>query len=227
MSIHAVSSLPARSAAGRTGPIEAGGRTVCVVADDLLAADGVLAHLKQVPGLRQLPSRQARDADVLVLVAFALTEPLVRRLADMRRLAGRDQRVVLVTDVVDKTLVPRAVTEGVVRIVPRGGASGPAIADAVLACHDESVGRSARPVPAAQPGFEYLRPPAEGTGGALSQREIAIVRLLALGLSTAEVASRLAYSERTIKSILSKLLRRLELRNRNQVIAYAYRVGAI
>lgn len=228
MTITAVSPLPvaaARVERRETGP------GVCVVADDLLAADGVLAHLKHVPSLRQLPSRQAVEADVLVLVAGALTPTLVRRLAELRRQAVNvRQRVVLITDVVDETLVGQAVAQGVTRIVPRAAAGGPAIAEAVLTCYDRpgSTGRPSFPVPTRKPGFEYIENASRGgAADVLSQREIAIVRLLALGLSTAEMATRLSYSERTIKSAVCKLLRRLELRNRNQVIAYAYRIGAI
>lgn len=213
------------SPVSRAEPDRDTGGTVCVVSDDLLAADGVLAHLKHVPWLLRLPPQQAPEADVIVLVAGELTQQLLQRLTDMRRHTVRGhQRVVLITDVADETLVARALDQGVARILRRAEAGGAAITSAVVACRD---GHSGRPVPASTaPGFEYIEPAAEGAN-ALSQREIAIVRLLAAGLSTAEVATRLAYSERTIKSTVAKLLDRLGLRNRNQAIAHAYRVGAI
>jgi DNA-binding NarL/FixJ family response regulator len=62
---------------------------------------------------------------------------------------------------------------------------------------------------------------------ALTTRECDVLRLMADGLSTREVARRMAYSERTIKNILQDLTTRLQLRNRTQAVAYAVRQGWI
>jgi len=61
----------------------------------------------------------------------------------------------------------------------------------------------------------------------LRPRERDVLRLLAEGLSTCEVARRMAYSERTIKNILQELTTRLGLRNRTQAVAWALRNGWI
>jgi DNA-binding NarL/FixJ family response regulator len=61
----------------------------------------------------------------------------------------------------------------------------------------------------------------------LTDRERDILRLIAEGLSTREVATRLAYSERTIKAGLQSLTSRLQMRNRTQAVAYAVRNGWI
>jgi DNA-binding NarL/FixJ family response regulator len=61
----------------------------------------------------------------------------------------------------------------------------------------------------------------------LTQRENTILRLVADGLSTREVASQLAYSERTIKAVLQELTTRLYLRNRTHAVAHAVRNGWI
>ena len=61
----------------------------------------------------------------------------------------------------------------------------------------------------------------------LTEREIQVLRLIADGLDTAEVARELAFSERTIKSILHDVTTRLQLRNRSHAVAYAVREGLI
>jgi DNA-binding NarL/FixJ family response regulator len=61
----------------------------------------------------------------------------------------------------------------------------------------------------------------------LTERERDVLKLIADGLSTREVAIKLAYSERTIKAVLQSLTIRLNLRNRTQAVAYAVRNGWI
>jgi DNA-binding CsgD family transcriptional regulator len=61
----------------------------------------------------------------------------------------------------------------------------------------------------------------------LSDREVDVLKLLADGHDTAEVARRLAYSERTVKNVLQDVTRRHNLRNRTHAVAYALRQGLI
>jgi len=58
-----------------------------------------------------------------------------------------------------------------------------------------------------------------------SDREIDVVRLLAQGHDTREIAGRLNYSERTVKNVLHVLMMRLHLRNRAHAVAYAAQQG--
>lgn len=66
----------------------------------------------------------------------------------------------------------------------------------------------------------------EVTAG-LGEREVEVLRLLAEGCDTSEVAARLYYSERTVKNVVSRAIRHLGVRNRAQAVAVATRSGLL
>jgi DNA-binding NarL/FixJ family response regulator len=61
----------------------------------------------------------------------------------------------------------------------------------------------------------------------LSNREAEVLRLVADGYDTSDIAEHLAYSESTIKGVLAKLMGRLEARNRCHAVAIVVREGLI
>lgn len=61
----------------------------------------------------------------------------------------------------------------------------------------------------------------------LSDRETQVLRLVADGKDTQEIAREMSYSERTVKSVLHDITTRLQLRNRSHAVAYALREGLI
>ncbi len=61
----------------------------------------------------------------------------------------------------------------------------------------------------------------------LADREIEVLRLVADGYDTNEIATKLSCSERTVKNILQETTNRLHLRNRSHAVAYAIRNGLI
>jgi DNA-binding NarL/FixJ family response regulator len=61
----------------------------------------------------------------------------------------------------------------------------------------------------------------------LSAREVQVLRLVAQGLPTREVATQLSYSERTIKNVIHDVTTKMNARTRSQAVAAAVREGLI
>ncbi|RHW23229.1 LuxR family transcriptional regulator [Nocardioides immobilis] len=84
-------------------------------------------------------------------------------------------------------------------------------------------------VPVAPPSSDATAPlaPAPGWADRLSSREVEVLQCIAAGLSTNEIAETLFISTATVKSHIARLICKVEVRDRLQLVIAAYRSGFV
>lgn len=200
-----------------------------VDAPDPILRAGVVAEVRGRPELRLVEPGERAPARVALIVCDEVGEDVVRLVRGLR--ADGCARVVLVVGRLDDSAVLAAIEAGASALLRRCDASAETLVRAVKAAASGDgvvppdllgnllgqVGRLQRDV---------LRPRGMGLSG-LKDREVEVLRLVADGCSTGEIAGRLCYSERTIKTVIRDVTLRLNLRNRAHAVAYALREGLI
>ncbi|MFD5628530.1 LuxR C-terminal-related transcriptional regulator [Streptomyces sp. NPDC127072] len=213
-----------------TGEADSRGRIPVVVhAPDPISRAGVRGLVARQPVIDLLDDVAAGPGTVAVLVSETPDESTLARLRQLVR--GDGARAVLVVGTIREAELLDVIECGVGAIVWRHEASAHRLVQAVLAASRgdgdlpaDLLGRLITQVGSLQRG-------ATGQSGAplsgLLPREIDVLRLVAEGLDTGEIASKLSYSERTVKNVMHGLTTRLHLRNRAHAVAYALREGYI
>lgn len=189
---------------------------------------GLTGYLGSRPEITLVEADERTSADVVVVAVGRLTDEVT---AGLRLLAAQARvPVVLVLDEIGEADVLTAVECRVVAILPRGAATGDRVLRSVVAA---ASGGAVMPPNLVAELMDHVRrrqrqlvAPASQRGK-LTSREVDVLRLMADGLDTAEIATTLSYSQRTIKNVVYGITTRLNLRNRPHAVAYALRKGVI
>jgi DNA-binding NarL/FixJ family response regulator len=177
-----------------------------------------------------IASEEAPPAGAIALVVA--DEIDAQACAEIRALRARGvARVVVLASRVDDKGLLAAAEAGITGVIRRSDATAQNLASALRSAAagegtlpPDLLGRLLSQVGHLQ---RQVLAPRGLTFGGLTEREIAVLRLLADGLDTAEVGAHLYYSERTVKNIIHDVTSRLDLRNRTHAVAYAIREGLI
>jgi DNA-binding NarL/FixJ family response regulator len=218
------------------------GRTpVFIYASDPLSAAGAKAQLVNQPAIELVGPADLARARVALVVAESADEAVARVVRTIQR--DGISRVVLVAAHFDEAGVVVATAAGVTGFLRRVDATSARLteclreADESGCCLPEGLLKKAAVV---QAQVESQPPPVidltdrrqDGTVSTLTERrlgarETEVLRLVADGYDTTDIAEQLAYSESTIKGVLAKIMTRLEARNRCHAIAIVVREGLI
>jgi DNA-binding NarL/FixJ family response regulator len=203
---------------------------VHVHARDPISQAGVASQLRPRPEVQVLHvSDQGRAAQVEVVVVDYLDDEAITTLRALQRRG--DVRVVLVASHLEDSDLVTAVEAGVVGLLRRSDATPERLVAVISAAASgegsvppDLLGRLLDQVGRLQ---RNVLGPRGITMTGLATREIEVLRLIADGMDTCQVATELSYSERTVKNILHDITTRLQLRNRSHAVAYAVREGLI
>ncbi|TWD73068.1 LuxR family two component transcriptional regulator [Kribbella amoyensis] len=75
--------------------------------------------------------------------------------------------------------------------------------------------------------FARVQPVLPTTSGELTPRETEVLKLIARGHSNREIAAGLTLAEQTVKTHVSRILAKLNLRDRAQAVVHAYESGLV
>ncbi|MCX4966319.1 response regulator transcription factor [Streptomyces sp. NBC_00654] len=202
---------------------------VAVKAGDPLSLAGIHTQLRQSPEITLLHGDDEYQAEVVVVIVDAVQEDELRILRHIQRTSTA--RTILVTTDIDEQKLVSAAECGVAGVVRRSESTPEHLVHVIgTVAHGEGhlpadlLGRLLEEVGRLQ--GQVLGPRGLHFTG-LAPREVDVLRLVAEGYDTADIATKLAYSERTIKSVLHSVMTRLQLRNRSHAVAFAMRQGLI
>ncbi len=212
--------------------------TVLIVDDHAVVRQGIRAFLETQDDIQVVAeaasgeealacaARHAPDVVLMDLVMPGMDG--VQATREIKRISPRSQVIVLTSYHDDEHIFPAI----------RAGALSYLLKDVAPADLLDAVRRAARGEAVLHPRVaarlmqelraEERREPADPKPPAfadLTEREIEVLRLIAEGLSNAEIAARLVISERTVKSHVSNILSKLHLADRTQAAVYAWKKG--
>lgn len=197
---------------------------------DPISHAGLVAQLRGRPEVTVVEALDgASEAEVGLLSVNSIDDDAIRSMRSMRR--NGCHHVVIVADSVDDQGVIRAIEDGAVGIVRRSDASPERLCRVIENTRSgggdvpqDLLGNLLRQVHQVN---ERVLSPRGLAFTSLTDRETDVLRLVSDGLDTKQIATTMAYSERTIKNIIHDIVRRFGLRNRCHAVSFAIRQGLI
>ena len=209
--------------------------TVLIVDDHAVVRSGIRGFLEAQPDLEVLGEAASGAEGVklaaelvpdVVLMDLAMPEmdgvEATRRIRD----ASPRTRVVVLTSFHDDAHIFPAIRAGALSYQLKDISPDELAQTVRLAAHGEAV---LNPRVASRLVQEMAgeRMPQSNPLADLSNRELEVLKLIAEGLSNAEIAERLVLSQKTVKGHVSNILGKLHLADRTQAAILAWRQGMI
>lgn len=202
---------------------------VYVFAHDPVLQAGVASQLRGLPDITIVADGRPDDSQVALVVADVVDEATTTVMRAIQR--NGVPRVVGVIGQLDAAGVLAAIEAGACGLLRRAEATTATLSRAVWSAANgdgslppDLLGVLLKQV--AQIQQHVLNPRGLSFSG-LTDREAEVLRLVADGYDTAEIAASLCYSQRTVKNVLHDMTARFNLRNRSHAVAYAVRQGLI
>ena len=207
------------------------GIKVLIVDDHTVVRKGIRALLETEPGITVVG--EAGDGEAAVHKALALKPDVVLMDLVMPKLDGvratrelkeklPGVKILVLTSFAEDKRIVEAIEAGALGYLLKD--SSPE--DLLRAIREVHRGESSLHPKVAQRLISRLRGGEEERAWKeLSERELAVLRLIARGLSNREIAKELGISEPTVRTHVSNILRKLHLKSRTQAALYALREG--
>ncbi len=158
----------------------------------------------------------------LKILLFESTEPNLRHV--LRLTEGSGVKLVATVHDLRETALLRLVDAGVAAVLPHADLTVESLSATLRAVLS---GVSALPTESMRRLLQHALDGGMRLPGGLNDRERDVLRLLAEGSDTRDIASDLCFSERTVKNVVHDVLMKLNCRTRAHAVAMATRSGVI